>query len=53
MKQEASFFNPNIQQAKHDPLVQFIELLVQIDKREGIVRKSNEELDENENEISK
>jgi hypothetical protein len=48
MKQDASFFNPITIKAKHDPLVQFIELLVKIDKREGVVRKLNEKVIENE-----
>lgn len=41
-------FIPDTERAKHDPLVQFVELLIKIDKREGIVRKSNKEVIENE-----
>jgi hypothetical protein len=52
MRKETSFFNPNIQVAQHDPIVQFIELLIKIDKREGIVRILNDEVIENETELA-
>ncbi len=42
--------NANINQIKHDPLVQFVELLIKIDEREQVIRKSDDSKeDEQEN----
>jgi len=41
-KMQPTTSTQNINQTKHDPFVQLVELLIKIDKREQIIRKSDE-----------